>query len=252
MSPRRTASVKTVLLLGGTGEGRRLAALLAGRDGVRVISSLAGRVRSPWPVEGEVRVGGFGGVDGLLAYLAAERVDAIVDATHPHAGRMTANAAEASRASGVPLLILHRPGWHEQAGDTWHRVPTLDAVPALLPSFGEHVFLTTGRQGLATFADCPQAFVVRSVDPPGPPMPARIEVILDRGPFTLDAELELLRRYAIDVLVTKDSGGGAAAPKLEAARRLSVPVLMVDRPPLPADVSTVDTVAAAVAWLDAT
>jgi precorrin-6A/cobalt-precorrin-6A reductase len=232
----------TVLILGGTGEARRLAAALPGR----VISSLAGRVSDPRLPPGEVRVGGFGGVDGLVEWLRANDVTAVVDATHPFAARITANAVAATAVVGVPLLVLRRPGWTEQPGDDWRWVGSLAEAAADLP--GERVFLTTGRQDIGLFAHLGHYFVARSVEPPEPPLPRRIHVVLDRGPFTVDSEIALLREHAVDVVVTKDSGGGMTAAKLVAARHLGLPVVIVRRPPLP-DVDTVETVEAAVSWL---
>ncbi|MFC4907128.1 cobalt-precorrin-6A reductase [Actinomadura gamaensis] len=238
---------RRVLLLGGTGEARRLAALLDGRPGVEVISSLAGRTGRAGVPSGRVRVGGFGGPDALRTWLADEAVDAVVDATHPFAARITASAAAAAADAGVPFLLLRRPGWTAGPGDDWRRVPSLEAAAANLP--GERVFLTTGRTGLAAFAaDDRRWFLVRSVDAPAPPAPPRMHVLLDRGPFEVEDEIELMRRHAIDVVVTKDSGGDMTAAKLTAARRLGLPVVMIDRPPVP-DVPTVETVDAAAAWL---
>ncbi|MER7004389.1 cobalt-precorrin-6A reductase [Dactylosporangium sp. NPDC000555] len=221
----------TVLLLGGTGEARRLASVLLPAN--RVISSLAGRVADPALPAGEVRVGGFGGAEGLAGYLRAERVDAVVDATHPFAARMSDNAARACAAAGVPLVVLRRPGFEARPGDDWRRVPSLEAAADLLPALAERVFLTTGRQGLSHFAHLESLwFLVRCVDPPVPPVPPRLEVVLDRGPFTVEGEIGLMRRHGIGVLVTKDSGGAMTAAKLEAARALEIPVVVVDRPPV--------------------
>ncbi|WP_262403715.1 cobalt-precorrin-6A reductase [Actinomadura sp. CNU-125] len=188
------------------------------------------------------------GADGLAAWLRDERVDAVVDATHPFAARMSGNAVRACEAAGVPLLVLRRPGWSPGAGDDWRRVPSLAAAAADLP--GERVFLTTGRTGLAAFTgDDRRRFVVRSVDPPGPPMPPRTTIVLARGPFTVADETALMREHRIDVLVTKDSGGAMTAAKLTAARDLGVPVVLVDRPPVPAGVPVAATVEDAAAWL---
>jgi precorrin-6A/cobalt-precorrin-6A reductase len=233
-----------VLLLGGTGEARRLAARLTPEHDV--ISSLAGRVAAPALPAGRTRVGGFGGTDGLAAWLATERIDAVVDATHPFAAEITAAAVTATARTGVPLLVLRRPGWTEAPGDDWRRVPSL-AAAAEPP--GERVFLTTGRDGLPVFAgDVRRWFLVRSVDPPPPPLPPRSTVLLARGPYTVDGELELMRHHAVDVLVTKDSGGEMTAAKLTAARLLGLPVVMVDRPPMP-PAPAVATVEEAEAWL---
>ncbi|WP_329109849.1 cobalt-precorrin-6A reductase [Micromonospora sp. NBC_01699] len=240
----------TVLLLGGTGEARRLAALLAReRPDLRVVTSLAGRVAQPALPEGEVRVGGFGGPAGLVEWLRRERVGAVLDVTHPFAARMSATAVTACAEVGVPLLVVRRPGWTAQPGDAWRRVPSLEAAAETVAELGERVFLTTGRQSLAAFAGLDrQWFLVRSVDPPEPPLPRRLTVVLDRGPFTLDAELDLLHRYAVDVLVTKDSGGSMTAAKLHAARRLGLPVVMVDRPPTP-PAEEVERVEDVLPWL---
>ncbi|MUN39590.1 cobalt-precorrin-6A reductase [Actinomadura litoris] len=237
-----------VLLLGGTGEARALAGRLAADPSREVISSLAGRTAAPEPPPGRVRVGGFGGPDGLTAWLRAERVDAVIDATHPFAALMTASAVVAAGRTGVPLLVLRRPGWTPREGDDWRRVPSLRAAAANLP--GERVFLTTGRKNLAAFAgDARRWFLVRSVDPPEPPVPPRMETVLARGPFTVEDELELMRGHAVDTLVTKDSGGAMTAAKLTAARTLGLPVVMVDRPPAPEGVPVAGSVEEAVDWL---
>jgi precorrin-6A/cobalt-precorrin-6A reductase len=225
-------------------------AALQGRPEFAVTSSLAGRVAVPALPQGDVRIGGFGGVDGLVAWLRTHRTDVVVDATHPFAVRMTENAVRAGAAAGVPLLLLRRAGWTASPGDRWHRVPDAASAAAALPALGERVFLTTGRGDLAAFAALDRLwFLLRSIDPPPPPLPARCEVIRDRGPFTADAERELLREHHIDVLVTRDSGGEMTAAKLVAARELGVPVVMLDRPPVPA-APTVSTVEEAVRWLE--
>ncbi|MFG2039619.1 cobalt-precorrin-6A reductase [Dactylosporangium sp. NPDC048998] len=241
----------TVLVLGGTGEARRLASVLLPAH--RVISSLAGRVADPALPAGEVRVGGFGGAEGLAGYLRAERVDAVVDATHPFAARMSDNAARACAEAGVPLVVLRRPGFEPKPGDDWRRVPSLEAAAAeLLPALAERVFLTTGRQGLSRFAHLGSLwFLVRCVDPPVPPVPPRLEVVLDRGPFTVEGEIGLMRRHGIGVLVTKDSGGAMTAAKLEAARALGIPVVIVDRPPVTPGVPVLPSVEEVTARLPA-
>ncbi|MDO0910069.1 cobalt-precorrin-6A reductase [Streptomyces sp. DT2A-34] len=237
MSPRH------ILILGGTTEARELAAALTARHGVRVTTSLAGRVARPGAVEGDVRIGGFGGAQGLADWLRAEHVDTLVDATHPFAESITANAVRAATATGVPAVILRRPGWRPGPEDRWHEVASLDEAAGLLPSLARRVFLTTGRLGLAAFAHLTDLhFVVRSVEPPEPPMPPHTEVLLARGPFTADDEAALLREHRIDVLVTKDSGGEATSAKLTAARRLALPVVVVRRPPLPEGVAAVPDV----------
>ncbi|MGN5381439.1 cobalt-precorrin-6A reductase [Streptomyces lasalocidi] len=234
-----------VLILGGTTEARRLAADLAARPAVRVTTSLAGRVAAPGALPGEVRTGGFGGAQGLADWLRAHQVAALVDATHPFAESITANAARAAAATGIPLTVLRRPGWRPVPGDRWHDVPSLAAAAESLPRLGRRVFLSTGRLGLAAFARLTGLhFVVRSVDPPAPPLPPHTELVLARGPFTVADERDLLRAHRIDVLVTKDSGGAATAAKLTAARDLGLPVVVVRRPVLPPDVTAVPDVAA--------
>jgi precorrin-6A/cobalt-precorrin-6A reductase len=223
-----------VLILGGTTEARELAAALSARPDVRVTTSLAGRVTRPGALPGGVRVGGFGGPQGLAQWMRAHDVDALVDATHPFAETITANAARAAALTGVPAVVLRRPGWRPGPGDDWHPVASLDAAAALLPRLGRRVLLTTGRLGLAAFAHLAGLhFVVRSVDPPEPPLPPDTRVLLARGPFDVAGESALLREHRIDVLVTKDSGGAATAAKLTAARAQGLPVVVVRRPPLP-------------------
>ncbi|MGH4027206.1 MAG: cobalt-precorrin-6A reductase [Pseudonocardiaceae bacterium] len=222
-----------VLVLGGTAEAAWLARKLSEWPGVQVITSLAGRVRTPSLPSGQLRIGGFGGRAGLLRWLRDQQIRAVVDATHPFAATITAAAAEATEQLRVPFVLLRRPGWQAGPGDDWHWVNSLDEAAIRLPDLGHRAFLTTGRTGLAAFAALDDVwFLVRTISPPAPLL-ARCEVILARGPFTVSGELELLRRHRIDVLVTKDSGGEMTAAKLVAARRLGVPVLLVRRPPLP-------------------
>ena len=235
-----------ILILGGTAEARELAGTLHAA-GIPVTSSLAGRVSRPRLPAGEVRVGGFGGPQAMAQWLRAHRVGAVVDATHPFAERISASAQRACAEAGVPLLRLERPGWRERPGDRWHWAEDLNGAAALLGALGERIFLTTGRQGLAAFAACPQWFLIRCVEAPDPPLPGRREVILDRGPYTLSGELALLERHAIDVLVTKDSGGPLTEAKLDAARERGLPVVVVRRPPRTAT-ATVADVARATAW----
>jgi precorrin-6A/cobalt-precorrin-6A reductase len=240
-----------ILILGGTTEARELAAALTARPGVRVTTSLAGRVTRPGAVAGEVRIGGFGGVAGLADWMRQEHVDALVDATHPFARAITAHAAQAAAVTGVPSVVLRRPGWHPGPRDRWHPVDSLDEAAGLLPSLGRRVFLTTGRMELVAFARLTELhFVIRSVELPEPPMPPHTEVLLARGPFTVADESTLLYDHCIDVLVTKDSGGAATSAKLTAARELALPVVVVRRPPLPDGVTSVPDVAGVQRWLD--
>lgn len=236
-----------ILLLGGTGEARELAQFLVS-SGHQVVSSLAGRTAAARLPAGEVRSGGFGGADGLSAWLRAQAVDAVIDATHPFAATMTSHAVAAAGEVGVPLLIVRRPGWTAAAGDVWHGADTPKAAAELLPTVGSRAFLTIGRQGLPAFADTGVWTLARCVDPPEP-LPSWCTLILARGPYDVDGELKLMRDHRIDVLVTKDSGGPATSAKLEAARQVGVPVVIIRRPPLPAGVEVVDSVDQAAEWL---
>jgi len=238
-----------ILILGGTGEARELAAALAAA-GTDVLSSLAGRVKDPRLPEGPVRIGGFGGADGLAAFLAAEGITAVVDATHPFASGITANAAQAAAQAGVPLLVLRRPEW--DADPSWQVVTDIGNAAAAVRSWpGEHVFLTTGRRDLAAFAaDDRHEFLVRAVDAPDGPVPRRMTLLLDRGPYTVNGETALMREHGIGLLVSKNSGGPMTAAKLQAARDLGVAVIMVRRPPLPEGATAVAMVADAVRWVE--
>lgn len=238
-----------ILILGGTGEARDLAAALVAA-GTDVLSSLAGRVRDPRLPTGPVRIGGFGGADGLAAFLRAEGITAIVDATHPFASGITANAVWAATAEGVPLLVLRRPGWDPDP--SWCVVSDIgEAATAVRDWPGEAVFLTTGRRDLAAFAgDGGHSFLVRTVDPPDGPAPERMTLILDRGPYTVEGETALMREHGIGLLVTKNSGGPMTAAKLQAARGLGVRVVMVARPPLPDGAVAVATVPEAARWAE--
>lgn len=238
-----------ILVLGGTGEARALAGALDA-SGVPVTSSLAGRVTQPRLPAGGVRIGGFGGPAGLADWLRETGVRAVIDATHPFAERISATAVSACETTGVPLLRLERPGWRECPGDRWTWVDSLEAAAAALPPLGERVFLTTGRQGLAAFAQAEAWCLIRCVEPPAPPLPARHELILDRGPYTLAGEGALLDRHHIDALVTKDSGGELTVAKLDAARERGLSIVVVRRPPRPA-AETVGTIDEALAWLSA-
>ncbi|TQF06108.1 cobalt-precorrin-6A reductase [Kitasatospora acidiphila] len=242
--------MKHILILGGTTEGRQLAAALAAEPSVRVTSSLAGRVAEPRLPAGEVRVGGFGGAAGLAAWLREQQVHTLIDATHPFAQVISRNAAEAAAATHTPLLALRRPSWVPVPGDRWHSVDSLAAAAALLPRLGRRALLTTGRLGLSEFAQVSGVHLVaRSVEPPEPPLPADLTVLLERGPFTLDGERAVFREHRIDLLVSKDSGGAATAPKLAVARELGLPVVLVRRPDAPTGVQVVTDVSEALGEL---
>lgn len=239
----------SVLLLGGTTEAQQLAEQLVA-DGVAVVTSLAGGATRPRLPAGEVRIGGFGGAAGLASHLCSHGVIAVVDATHPFAATITANAAAACAQTGVPLLRLSRPSWAgrpDAAGWNWVDSPAQARLTAA--RLGDRVFLAIGRQSLAEFTDWDAPFVLaRVIDPPTHPPPAGWQVVRARGPFGLDDELALLRHHRIDVLVTKDSGGPTDA-KLDAAHLLGVAVVCLRRPPSPAAVAEVATVAEARAWV---
>lgn len=223
-----------------------------------VTISLAGRTANPVPLPGRVRIGGFGGPEGLARYLRGEAVDAVIDATHPFARHMRWNAAQACTATGVPWLRVERPAWTARAGDTWqHVASTTEAAHAIakgsVPSPATRVFLSIGRQSLSDFipaADGDRWFLIRAIDPPDPQPLQPGEVVLAKGPFALDDERALLAAHGIDLLVTKNSGGDAAAPKLAAAREFGIPVLVIDRPPSP-EGPAATTVDEALAWLKA-
>ena len=235
-----------VLLLGGTAEGRALAKAL--HPQVDIVSSLAGRVPDPALPVGPVRVGGFGGVAGLRRYLHDERIDAVVDATHPFAATMTAHAARACAEVRVPHLVLARPAWDPGSATV---VASDGAAAKEVAEQGySRVFLTTGRSGVAAFADSDAWFLIRAVTPPDDTaMPKHHQLLLSRGPYHYDDELRILNEYRIDVLVTKNSGGEMTRAKVDAAAALKVPVVMVARPPLPEGARTVGTVEAAVHWV---
>lgn len=247
-----TPSTLRVLILGGTGEARELADRLTRQSGMHVVSSLAGRVATPHLPVGEVRVGGFGGAAGLAQWLRSNPVQAVIDATHPFAAMITSNAARAAADSHVPLIVLRRSAWGAGEGDRWTVVPSMEEAARAVSALGTRALLTIGRQGVGAFADVEGVwFLIRCIDPPVGRRPRNHEVVLARGPFTFASELELLRRNAVDVVITKNSGGAATRAKLDAAREVGLPVLVVERPPLPGGVASVSSVDGAIEWLSA-
>jgi precorrin-6A/cobalt-precorrin-6A reductase len=239
-----------ILVLGGTSEARELAELLDAA-GVRFVSSLAGRVAKPRLPVGAVQIGGFGGVDGLRAYLAEHRVDAVVDATHPFAEGMTRNAVAACAADGIPLLRLERPGWSDTPGADWHWVDDHDQAAAAAAELGERPFLTVGRQALHRFVGPlgERRTVARVVDEPAIEVPATWTILLSRGPYPIESERQIFADHDIDVLVTKDSGGSYTRAKLDVAAERGSAVVMVRRAAAAPDVPTVTDADAAAAWL---
>jgi precorrin-6A/cobalt-precorrin-6A reductase len=237
-----------LLILGGTAEAVELATACAARPVLEVISSLAGRTRVPGLPPGEVRIGGFGGTEGLARFLVERGIDQVIDATHPFAAQMGAHAEQACREAGVPRLRLLRPPWVPVPGDRWIEVADCAEGAPRLPELGRRVFLTVGRRDLDAFAQLDLWFLVRTIEPPGVLPLRQGQWLAGRGPFAVEDELALLRTHAIEVLVTKASGGGATYAKLVAARHLGLPVLMVRRPRPPSG-PVVDSVAAALAWL---
>ncbi len=235
-----------VLVLGGTAEGRALAARL--HPTVEVISSLAGRVPNPALPVGAVRLGGFGGAAGMRRWLAEEHIDAVVDATHPFAATITAHAVGACEDLGLPYVVLTRPAWDPESAIV---VASDDeAAEAVARQRFSRIFLTTGRSGVAAFTDSTAWFLIRAVTAPDDStLPSRHQLVLSRGPYHYENERALLRTHRIDALVTKNSGGQMTRAKLDAAAALHIPVVMVARPPLPPSAATVATVADAVNWV---
>jgi precorrin-6A/cobalt-precorrin-6A reductase len=240
-----------VLILGGTTEARQLAERLAPRADLDVTLSLAGRTTSPIPHPVPLRIGGFGGAAGLAAHLMAERIDALIDATHPYATAISQNAAAAARQAGVPFVALHRPPWGAVPGDRWIEVDDVRAAVVAIGSETRNVFVALGRNELAPFAAAPQhRYLVRSVDPVDPPLPLpHVTYITARGPFREADDRALMTAHGIEVVMSKNSGGSAAYGKIAAARALGTAVIMLRRPPL-TGVPSVATVDEAVAWLD--
>ena len=240
-----------ILLLGGSSEASRLAAALASR-GVDGVFSYAGRTRHPIPQPLAMRVGGFGGIDGLIDYLGRNAITHVVDATHPFAAGMSRNAIAAAGALGLPLLALERPPWRAIGGDRWIAAADVDAAVRDLPANPSRIFLAIGRQNIAAFAARPEHhYLLRLVDQPDPDVPLPLgsyEFVVSRGPFTVVDDTALLKERRIDWVVSKNAGGSEAGAKIEAARNLGLPVSMIARPSIP-DRPTVATVDEALQWL---
>lgn len=239
--------MRRILLLGGTTEASLLARALAA-VGADAVFSYAGRTDHPVAQPLPLRIGGFGGVGGLVAYLKAEKIGAVVDATHPFAAQMSRNAIAACAQADVPLIGLQRGPWVAAEGDRWHHVPSMDAAVQALPDTPARVFLAIGKQNLSGFAAKPHHYLLRLVDAPdAPPLPD-CTVILARGPFEVEADKALMIAHKISHIVAKNAGGTGAVAKLEAARALGLPVILIDRPALPAR-HVVASIAQVMAWL---
>ncbi|EHK56599.1 cobalt-precorrin-6A reductase [Allomesorhizobium alhagi] len=243
--------LQKILILGGTTEARQLAGKLAQRGDVSVTLSLAGRTESPVPQGVPTRSGGFGGMEGLAAYLRKEQINLLIDATHPYAANISRNAAEAARMAGIPILALRRPAWEPAEGDRWTLVADAAEAVQALGAAPRKIFLALGRQEIAEFAAAPQhAYVIRSVDPVEPPLDVPdATYILARGPFAEADELELLKTHRIDAVVAKNSGGSATYGKIAAARKLGIDVVLFRRPALP-DVPAGTSVGEVLAMVD--
>jgi len=240
--------MKKILILGGTGDAVKLAAKLATVPEIEIISSLAGRTRKPAALVGQVRIGGFGGATGLANYLQENSIDILIDATHPCAGQITCNGAIASQLANIPHLMLVRPEWGKVRGDNWIEVESVEAAAQAIPESVKRVFITSGRQQLEPFLQRSHIwYLIRSIDPPDIELP-NSKVLLDRGPFNLEQERQLLQDYQIEAIVSKNSGGSATYAKIIAARELDIPVVMVQRPARPEGEKVTD-IEEAIAWL---
>lgn len=240
------AALRKILILGGSAEARELAGRLTPR--FDVTTSLAGRVNNPAVPAGALRIGGFGGEVGLRKWLVDNSIDAVLDATHPFAATITENAVAACDRLGIPHLVLRRPPW--PAGDATVVSSAAEAKDAVAAQGFSRVFLTSGRSSIGAFLFSDAWFLIRVVEPmSADELPERHHLLLSRGPYTVAAETELMRQYEIEVLVTKNSGGSMTSAKLEAAAALNIPVVMIDRPALPENVSTVATVDEAQQWV---
>ncbi|MDB5526033.1 MAG: cobK [Rhizobium sp.] len=240
-----------ILVLGGTTEARQLAGHLADRPEFETTVSLAGRTAEPKPLPVPTRSGGFGGAAGLADYLGTEKVDLMIDATHPFANQISANATEAAKIANVPIFALCRPGWVKQAYDRWISVGSVAAAVIALGDIPRRVFLSIGRQEAHQFSAAPHhSYLVRSVDPVDPPLTvADCRYLLASGPFGVEGETDLFRFNRIDTLVTKNSGGSATYAKIEAARALGLAVIMIERQ-VPSAIRTVYDTEAALELID--
>lgn len=242
----------TILILGGTGDARRLADALVERFAdARIITSLAGRTTNPRLPKGEIREGGFGGADGLADYLKTENVDLLIDATHPYAATITAHAARAAVTANVRRIALVRPAWTARPGDRWTHVPDMAGAVWEISRASDACLITTGIQDLSAFAPIVTTkLYVRLIEAPTEPLPLPdAEIVIGRPPYKVDEERVLMQMLGIDLLVTKNAGGDGTRAKIDAARDLGIPVIMIDRPAPPPG-ETVASVEEAVAWVE--
>jgi precorrin-6A/cobalt-precorrin-6A reductase len=221
-----------VLILGGTTEASELVHRLANDNRFETTLSLAGRTSHPRTQPVQTRTGGFGGISGLVAWLKREAVEAVIDATHPYADQISSHAVSACGQLALPLATIMRPAWQPQPDDRWLDVASAEAAADALGATPQNVFLSIGRLELGAFANSPHHhYVARTIEPPHDiTLPPDLRLIFDRGPFDAQAETALLTQERIDVIVSKNSGGGATYSKIEAARRLGIPVVMIKRP----------------------
>ncbi|AWM00473.1 cobalt-precorrin-6A reductase [Bradyrhizobium amphicarpaeae] len=236
------------LILGGTADASQFAAAIA-RARLNAVYSYGGRTRAPADQPLPTRIGGFGGVGGLADYIRSEGITHVIDATHPFAAEMSRNAVEACAQTGTPLIALERAPWTRAPGDNWIEVADVSVAVATLPEAPAKVFLGIGRQHIAPFAAKPQhIYTLRFVDPPEAPLPFAAEMIVSRGPFLLNGELEMMRERGIGWIVARNSGGHGAHAKIDAARMLGLPVIMISRPQLPERLR-VESVTEVMQWL---
>ncbi len=242
--------MKRLLILGGTGDAAQLATQTINIPGLETITSLAGRTNEPGAIASPIRTGSFGGKTGLAEYLQTMKIDLLIDATHPFAAQISWNAAHAASTVGIPSLMLVRPAWARDRQDNWIEVESIDRAVAAIPATAARIFLTIGRQQLAPFATLTDRWcLMRSIDPPATDIPLPPgKILLDRGPFSLAQELQLLKDQRIDAIVSKNSGGEATYAKIIAARELKLPVVMVQRPMMP-EGKQVEHVSEAIDWL---
>jgi precorrin-6A/cobalt-precorrin-6A reductase len=240
-----------ILILGGTGNASQLAIKASAIEGIEVIFSLAGRTSQPAKINVETRIGGFGGIEGLVNYLKNNAIALIIDATHPYAAHISFNAATAAQICNIPHLMLVRPAWQPSKQDDWIEVENLQAAANLLPTLAKRVFLTIGKQELSTFAHLQDIwFLMRMIDPPtSNKLIPKGKILLAKGTFAVTEEIELLKKYQIQAIVSKNSGGEATYAKIIAARELRLPVVMVKRPIIP-ESDRVTNVESVLKWLN--